>query len=151
MPTGQRKVLAVASGGGHWEQMMLLRPAFEGHDVRFATTDKAIAEQRGIRAHWVPDCNQNQPLRSFVSLCVAVVLLLRVRPHVVITTGAAPGFWCLMAGRLVGARTMWIDSVANGEQLSMSGKLSKRFAHQCLTQWPEVADEPRVKYRGAVL
>jgi len=147
-----RKVLAVASGGGHWEQLMLLRPKLEEYDVRFATTDADIALQRGIaNADTLPDCNQNKPFKSALCAFVAAWIVMKHRPHVVLSTGAAPGFFCLMAGRMIGARTLWIDSVANGEQLSMCGKLSKRFAHQCLTQWPEVADEPRVKYRGAVL
>ncbi|WP_337661109.1 glucuronosyltransferase [Erythrobacter sp. Alg231-14] len=147
-----RRVLAVASGGGHWEQLMLLRPVLEQYDLRFATTDADIAHQRGITTiDTLPDCNQNKPIQSLLCTFVAAWIVLKHRPHIVLSTGAAPGFFCLMAGRLIGARTLWIDSVANGEQLSMCGKLSRRLAHQCLTQWPELADEPRVKYRGAVL
>ena len=51
----------------------------------------------------------------------------------------------------IGARTLWIDSVANGEELSMCGKLSKRFAHQCWTQWEHLAGPDRPRYHGAVL
>ena len=32
-----RRILAVSSGGGHWVELMRLRPAFEGHDVAFVT------------------------------------------------------------------------------------------------------------------
>lgn len=146
------KVLAVASGGGHWEQLMLLRPMLEQYDIRFATTDADIAHQRGItQVDTLPDCNQNKPIKSALCGFVALWIVLKHRPDVVLSTGAAPGFFCLMAGRLIGARTLWIDSVANGEKLSMCGALSRRFAHECLTQWPELADEARVKYRGAVL
>lgn len=152
MTKPRRKVLAVASGGGHWEQLMLLRPTLEEYDVRFATTEADIARQRGItQVDTLPDCNQNRPIRSALCGIVALWVVLKHRPHVVLSTGAAPGFFCLMAGRLIGARTLWIDSVANGEQLSMCGKLSRSLAHECLTQWPDLADDPKVKYRGAVL
>ena len=152
MTNPRRKVLAVASGGGHWEQLMLLRPKLEEYDVRFATTEAEIAHQRGItQVDTLPDCNQNRPIRSALCGIVALWVVLKHRPHVVLSTGAAPGFFCLMAGRLIGARTLWIDSVANGEQLSMCGKLSRSLAHECLTQWPDLADDPKVKYRGAVL
>ena len=131
---------------------MLLRDCLEQYDVRFATTDAAIAYQRGIETVEVlPDCNQNKPFQSLLCAFVALRIVLKHRPDVVISTGAAPGFFCILAGRLTGARTLWVDSVANGEQLSMCGKLSKRTAHECLTQWEALADEPRVKYRGAVL
>ncbi|MEM1050702.1 MAG: glucuronosyltransferase [Pseudomonadota bacterium] len=152
MTMSDPKVLAVASGGGHWEQLMLLRETLENYNVRFATTDAAIAEQRGIlEPDILPDCNQNTPFKALLCALVAIRIILKNRPQIVLSTGAAPGYFCLLAGRLVGARTLWIDSVANGEELSMCGKLSKRTAHECLTQWEHLAEGDAVKYRGAVL
>lgn len=146
------RVLAVASGGGHWEQLMLLRPTLAQYDVRFATTEPAVAVQHGITgAESLPDCNQNMPLRSLLCAFAALWIVLKHRPRVVISTGAAPGFFCILAGRLIGARTLWIDSVANGESLSLCGKLSKVFAHECWTQWEHLAAGERPRYFGAVL
>jgi UDP-N-acetylglucosamine:LPS N-acetylglucosamine transferase len=131
---------------------MLLRDCLEAYDVRFATTDPEIARQHGIaEAETLPDCNQNTPLKSVLCALAALRIVLRHRPDIVISTGAAPGYFCLLAGRMMGARTLWIDSVANGEELSMCGKLSRRTAHECLTQWEHLADGTTVKYRGAVL
>lgn len=131
---------------------MLLRDTLENYDVHFATTDPQIAAQRGISdAETLPDCNQNTPIKAIFCAFAAIRILLRLRPQIVLSTGAAPGYFCLLAGRLVGAKTLWIDSVANGEELSMCGKLSKRTAHECLTQWEHLADGDAVKYRGAVL
>lgn len=146
------RVLAAASGGGHWEQLMLLRPTLAQYDIRFATTEPAVAVQHGIAgAERLPDCNQNMPFRSVLCALAALRVVLRHRPRIVISTGAAPGFFCILAGRLIGARTLWIDSVANGEELSMCGKLSKRFAHECWTQWEHLAGPDRPRYHGAVL
>lgn len=152
MTTNRKRVLAVASGGGHWEQLMLLRETLEAHDVRYATTDAAIAHRHGVKnAAVLPDCNKHRPFASLWCGSVALWTVLRLRPQVVVSTGAAPGFFCILYGRLIGARTLWIDSVANGEQLSLCGKMSVRVAHECLTQWPHLAAEPAPKYRGAVL
>jgi len=131
---------------------MLLREGLEAYDVRYATTDPEIARQRGIvEVETLPDCNQNTPIAAARCAIAAVRIILKHRPDVVLSTGAAPGYFCLLAGRLVSARTLWIDSVANGEELSMCGKLSRRTAHECLTQWEHLADGASVKYRGAVL
>jgi UDP-N-acetylglucosamine:LPS N-acetylglucosamine transferase len=146
------RVLAVASGGGHWEQLMLLRSTLAHYDIRFATTEPAVAVQHGVaNSETLPDCNQNMPLRSALCALVALRIVLKHRPKVILSTGAAPGFFCILAGRLIGARTLWIDSVANGEELSMCGKLSKRFAHECWTQWEHLAGPDRPRYHGAVL
>lgn len=131
---------------------MLLREALDAHDVSYATTDAAIARQHGVKdAAILPDCNKDRPFAAIWCGFVAFALVLRLRPQVVISTGAAPGFFCILFGRLIGARTLWIDSVANGERLSLCGKLSKTVAHQCLTQWEHLARAPTPKYRGAVL
>lgn len=145
-------MLAAASGGGHWEQLMLLRPTLAHYDIRFATTEPAVAAQHGIGdVDSLPDCNQNKPVQSALCAFKAFWIVIRHRPHVILSTGAAPGFFCLLAGRLTGARTLWIDSVANGEELSMCGKLSKRIAHECWTQWEHLAAGQKPRYFGAVL
>ena len=131
---------------------MLLRPTLEQYRIRFATTEPAVALLHGIDgAEKLPDCNQHKPISSLRCALVALWIVLKFRPNVVLSTGAAPGFFCILFGRLIGARTLWIDSVANGEELSMCGKLSKRFAHQCWTQWEHLAVAENPGYHGAVL
>lgn len=77
--------------------------------------------------------------------------VLRYRPHVVVSTGAAPGFFAVAAGKLVGAKTIWIDSMANSSSLSVSGHHAKKFCDLCLTQWPDLADKSKVRYLGSLL
>ena len=80
-------------------------------------------------------------------------VLLRVRPDVVISTGAAPGYFALRFGGLLGARTLWLDSIANAEELSLSGTKASRFADLTLTQWPELGKPlptPAERARGTV-
>lgn len=146
------RVLAAASGGGHWEQLMLLADGFAEHDVTFATTDLAQARSRGIEdAIALPDCNLRRPIRALRCALAARALVERLRPEVVVSTGAAPGFFCIWWGRAIGARTLWIDSVANAEQLSLSGRLALKAGARCLTQWEHLADGEHAHYAGSVL
>ena len=79
-------------------------------------------------------------------------LVLKFRPDVVITTGAAPGLVALQIGKLFGARTVWIDSLANAEKISLSGKLAERYADLWLTQWPHLVEQyPNLSSFGSVL
>ncbi len=147
-----RRVLAIASGGGHWQQLMQLRTAFAGSDIFYLTTLEGLPEQfEATPAAIVPDCNRHEKiaiLRCGLSIAGHV---LRRRPDVVITTGALPGVIALALGRMIGARTVWIDSVANAEEMSMSGRLARRFAHLWLTQWEHVAADSGAEYAGTVL
>ena len=73
------------------------------------------------------------------------------RAFVVITTGAAPGFFALRLGKLMGARVVWLDSIANASALSLAGQKAGKHADLWLTQWPELASEDGPDYRGSVL
>jgi len=80
-----------------------------------------------------------------------LVLMLWLRPDAVISTGAAPGYFALRFGKLVGARTIWIDSIANADELSLSGRKVRPYADLWLTQWPHLARPEGPAFIGAVL
>ena len=146
-----KRILAVASTGGHWVQLRRLRPAFEGHDVAYLTTDSGHrSEVDPARFYTVRDGNRTSKIALLVSALQIGRVLLRERPHVVISTGAAPGYLTIRGAQLLGARTVWIDSVANVDELSLSGQLARDKADLCLTQWPHLADD-LVAYQGSVL
>jgi|SRR5690625_224805 len=70
--------------------------------------------------------------------------------HLVVTTGAAPGLYFGLIARLLGKKTIWIDSLANVDKLSMSGKLATIFFHRVFVQWEHLA-EGKIEYIGCVL
>jgi hypothetical protein len=78
-------------------------------------------------------------------------VVFSLRPDVIVTTGAAPGFAAIMFGRLLGAKTVWIDSIANSEELSTSGKQARRWATAWVTQWEHLSQDNGPEYWGAVL
>ena len=150
-PAAPKRILAVASSGGHWIQLRRLRPAFAGHDVAYLTTDPGHRSEVGdARFYSVRDANRWNKLSLLVTALQIGWVLIKERPQVVISTGAAPGYLAIRGARLFGARTAWIDSVANVEDVSMSGRLASQEADLCLTQWPHLA-AGRVTYQGSVL
>lgn len=145
-------ILAIASGGGHWDELMLLRSAFAGRSVIYATTNPQFSVRDNIHDLAVlPDCNRDQVRKSLRCMWASLQLVLRLRPRVVVTTGALPGLFCLIAGRLLGAQTVWVDSIANSDAPSLSGRVARPFTSLWLTQWEHLAKGSRVLYRGALL
>jgi UDP-N-acetylglucosamine:LPS N-acetylglucosamine transferase len=146
------KVLAIASGGGHWVQLLRLRPAFEGCDVVFATAKEGYRSDVGEgEFRVILDANRSDKIKLLKSLWSVFTLVRRERPDVIVSTGAAPGYFALKIGRLLGARTIWVDSIANAEELSMSGAKAGDCADLWLTQWPHLAREGGPSYLGNVL
>lgn len=146
------KVLAISSSGGHWEQLMKIAPAFDDCEVLYANTLKGLAERNKIENFKiVNDCSRSNIAGNFKTFAQIVQIMNGFRPDVVITTGAAPGLIALFVGRAQGCRTIWIDSIANSERLSLSGKLARLFCDIHVTQWPHLADGKRTFYAGSVL
>jgi UDP-N-acetylglucosamine:LPS N-acetylglucosamine transferase len=132
--------------------MQRLAPAFYGAEVHYATTDATVQSQVGAsRIHVFPDANKDTPFRLMICLLRMAWIVLTIRPDVVISTGAAGGFLAIRMARLTGARTMFIDSIANASELSISARLSLGVADRVLSQWPRVAAQTGTEYRGAVI
>ena len=146
-----RGVLAVASGGGHWTQLLRLRPVFDGLPVTWLTTHPEYAADVSGPFSVVQDANRWNKLALLKMFLQVGWLILRLRPAVVFTTGAAPGFAAVFFGRLLGAHTVWVDSIANCETLSASGARAGRWAHVWLTQWEHLARPEGPAYWGSVL
>jgi UDP-N-acetylglucosamine:LPS N-acetylglucosamine transferase len=147
----RKRILAVASSGGHWAQLGRIAPALDGYEVVYVTTRSGHEpDVAPARVRVVPDAHRKRPLSVGMSALRIGWIVLRERPAVVITTGAAPGYLALRAGQLAGAATLWIDSIANADELSLSGRMASRRADLCLTQWPHLTGNG-VEFRGSVL
>jgi UDP-N-acetylglucosamine:LPS N-acetylglucosamine transferase len=146
------KILGVSSGGGHWVELIRLAPAFEGHDVAYATVSSAYRREVGAaRFYTVRDVTRWDTWRCVLSFAKLAWIILRERPDVVVSTGALPGYFSVRLAKWFGARTVWLDSIANVEELSMSGRSVGRYADLWLTQWPQLAKPDGPYYRGTVL
>lgn len=155
--TRKPRIMAVASAGGHWVQLMRLCPAWEGMDVTYVTTDPGLRQtliEAGTPApdfRVITEANRWHKRKLIKQLAELTYVMARLRPDAVITTGAAPGYFALRLGRLFGARTVWIDSMANAEELSLSGQQARRHADLWLTQWEHLAKPEGPQFLGSVL
>lgn len=144
-------------------QLLRMRPAWDGCDVAYATTHADYAKDvcdavtgPVPRFHVFPDANMKQKLRLLYQLLVVTWIVIKERPAVVISTGASAGYFALRIAKYLGRRTIWVDSIANAEDLSLAGKNVQPFADLWLTQWPELArtrgdTAAAPQYFGAVL
>jgi UDP-N-acetylglucosamine:LPS N-acetylglucosamine transferase len=151
-PGSVPRVLAISSGGGHWVQLLRVAPAFEGCEVCFVTVRATYRDDIPFgRFRTIVDATRwNKIKLARMALKIALIVLLE-RPNTVISTGAAPGYFAFRFARLLGARTIWLDSIANAEQLSMTGRMVEPHADLWLTQWEHLAGPDGPTYGGSVV
>ncbi len=151
MRRAKKRILAVSSGGGHWVELLRIRPAFDDTHVAFVTVQRNYqVDVQGSRFYVVNDATRWNKFAMLVMAMRLLLIILRERPDVVVTTGAAPGYFALRFGRWLGARTIWLDSIANADELSMGGRIAGPHADLWLTQWEHLAENDGPEYAGAV-
>lgn len=135
------KVFAVASIGGHWVQLLRIAKALEKEfDVVYMSTHEKYATMVEGRVYYsMNDFSRWDFYKMFPELLHSIYIICKEKPSIVITTGAAPGLVCLFAAKICGIRTVWIDSIANVEHISFSGRIASKFASRIYTQWPSLA------------
>jgi len=148
------KVCIAASAGGHLTQLLKLSESWQGYDTFCVTTSDVVREklQKYGKAYTVGECNREHPFRVILVLIRCINTILRERPDVVISTGSAVGCIMCFLGKLLGAKVVWVDSIANVELVSLSGRMVRHIADLFLVQWPELAEQySNVEYSGAAI
>ena len=149
------RILLIASSGGHIFEMFCLREFWKDKDrywVSFPTADARYLLAGEKEVHWAAfPTVRNVPnlLRNFV---LAVKLLLRSRPGMILTTGsgvAAPFLWL---ASLLGIPTVFVESITRITEISLTARLVKPFATKMLVQWPELVERyPGVEHHGRIV
>ncbi len=134
--------------------MLKLSESWQEYETFYVTTSGVVREklQKYGKAYTVGECNREHPFRVFLVLIRCINTILRERPDVVISTGAAVGCIVCFLSKLLGAKVVWVDSIANVELVSLSGRMVRHIADLFLVQWPELAEQyGNVEYVGAVI
>ncbi len=149
----ETRVMAVSSGGGHWVELRRIAPALNGLDVFYANTDAGPdADLADVRHYRLRNVTRRNRLGFAVVIWQVMGILRRERPSVIVTTGAAPGLVALVLAKIfLRSRTVWIDTIANSQKMTLSGRLARPFADAWLVQWPHLARPGGPAHWGAVL
>ena len=147
----RRKVMAVASIGGHWIQLLRIARPMEGHYemVYVSTHPKCATMVEGRKFCLTTDFSRSNAWKLIPSFFKAIKTIRKEKPDAIITTGAAPGLVYLLAGKLLGRKTIWIDSIANVNHLSLSGRIAAIFVSRVYTQWQHLSTE-KINYAGDI-
>lgn len=134
------KILLVASADTNLRGLQLLEPFWCRHrrlwiTGRAVTTPPGLAGERMIRAHGPTTRNLLTLLRNAL---LALRVLLRERPDLIVATGAGVAVPFLILGRLLGAHTVYVESITRIESLSLTARLSLPFLSVLYVHWPQL-------------
>lgn len=120
-----RRIIFAASAGGHLAQLVQLEPWYRDHDVWWVTFDlpdavNLLADAQTVWAFHPTTRSIKNLLRNTL---LAAKVLRRVRPDVIVSSGAAiavPFFWI---GKLFGAKTVYVEVVDRIDTRTLTARL----------------------------
>jgi UDP-N-acetylglucosamine--N-acetylmuramyl-(pentapeptide) pyrophosphoryl-undecaprenol N-acetylglucosamine transferase len=132
-------VAFASSSGGHLELLKEVSKPASGISALWVTIDDARAESlrvEGRTVHTLPrfdkqNLNVKNPLRS-------PLLAWRLRPRVVVTSGAGVVIVFCVCARLLGSRLLFVETMARVSSPSHTGRVLARIADQVFVQWPDL-------------
>ncbi len=139
-PVGSADVLLVCSSGGHLLQLAALRPAWEDFSRAWVTFDKSDARSllRGERVVFAFGPTNRSIPNLLRNLWLAVSVIRRARPRVILTTGAGVAVPFAWVGRLGGARVVYVESFTRIDGPSLSCRMIAPVADRLYVQWPDL-------------
>jgi UDP-N-acetylglucosamine--N-acetylmuramyl-(pentapeptide) pyrophosphoryl-undecaprenol N-acetylglucosamine transferase len=130
----------IASLGGHLELLEGLAPAFAPMRRVWITSEGVRAEslrQRGEEVRTLPRIDRSS--LSPGAVAAGVRLAVRERPRLVVTSGAGFAVPFALTGRALGARVVFLETMARVRSGSVTGRLLSRLGSDVLVQWPELS------------
>ena len=151
----RKKLLMIASSGGHLEEVLALRALGEKYET-VLVTEKT---QYGVK-HWqdklylLPQVNRREikSLIRYVGCFFKIFgILRREKPDAVLSTGAMIAYPALVLAKLMGIKTIFVECMFNVYDTTLTARLSYPFVDLFIVQWEELLKiYPKAVYRGRV-
>ena len=136
------KVCLVGSSGGHLTHLYMLKSFWQNKDRFWVTFDKedarSILEGEKLYPCYYPS---NRSLKALIiNTWRAIKILPKERPDVIISSGAAAAVPFFYIGKLLGAKTIYIEVFDRIDASTVSGKMCYPVADKFIVEWEEMKE-----------
>ena len=141
-----KKLLFISSTGGHLSEMMQLKKMFKHYDYNIITekTKSNISlknkykDRINFLVYGTKDHMLTYPFKLLYNCFKSLYLYLKIHPDYIITTGAhTAGPMCLI-GKIFGSKIIYIETFANINTKTITGRLLYPVADRFIVQWPSM-------------
>lgn len=153
----KKKVLFISSTGGHLSEMLQLSELFDKYDYHIITektkSNSALKDKYNGRVDFLvfgtKDHMLTYPFKLIYNCFKSLYLYLKVHPDYIITTGAHTAGPMCCIGKILGSRIIYIESFANINTKTITGKLVYLIADKFFVQWEDMKKlYPKATYGG---
>jgi len=153
-----KKVLFISSTGGHLEQLLGLKKtmnAFDSYIVTERNHTTLDLKSKYKNVSYLPFFSrQNKWTFPFVFLGVffhSLVIFFKVKPQVIVTTGAGCVIPMFVLGKIFRKKLIFIETFSRTDSKTITGKICYPMADVFIVQWKVLLNlYPKAKYFGPI-
>ncbi|MBL4932628.1 PssD/Cps14F family polysaccharide biosynthesis glycosyltransferase [Clostridium paridis] len=148
------KICFTASSGGHFEQLMMLKPIMDKNESFVITEKTQYQPSNSKNIYYLKQVNRKESgwvLKFIANTYRTFKILNKENPDVVISTGALSTVPVCLLGKLKGKKVIFIESFAKISTQTLSGKIVYKFADLFIIQWEQLKEfYPNAVYGGGI-
>lgn len=142
----KRKVLFIASTGGHLNELMQLKTLFKKYDYHIVTentkVDKSLKKKYGDKMSFLIYGTKKYPIsyifKFIVNSFISLYYFFKYQPEVIVTTGTHTAVPMCYIAKIFGSKVIFIETFANRTSGTVAGKLVYPIADTFVVQWEEM-------------
>ena len=152
-----KKVMFISSTGGHFSELMKLEKLFKKYKVTLVTesSKKKNELKKKYNIHFLLKKSNNKIIflfKLFINCWISLFYFLRFRPKYIVTTGAHTAGPMCCIGKIFRSKIIFIETMANINTPTKTGKKIYKFADLFIVQWEEMLDVyPNSVYGGWII
>lgn len=153
-----KRVIFVASSGGHLSEILKLEKIFKEYEYLLVTektkiTSKLIDTYNMEYLKYGPNNNKIKYIGNMIyNIFKSVKILIKFKPKTVLSTGAQVGGIMCFFAKLLGKKVIYIESLAKVNTLSTTGKMIYPFANKFYVQWETLSKKyKKAEYLGRLM
>lgn len=152
-----KRVVFIASTGGHLNELLQLKPLFDEVDFTLITENgqstQYLKEVYPGKVFYLQFGTKDHLLSYFFKFTynafLSLYYVLKFRPQHVVSTGTHTAVVFCYLAKLFGSKIIYIETYANVKLANISGKLIHPIADLYLVQWESLLSTyPKSKYVG---
>lgn len=149
------KICLASSSGGHFEQLMMLKPLIEKYEGYIVTERIGYDLKVGdIPIKYVLPINRTDKTFFFkfiINIVNSFFIVIKNRPDYIISTGALAAVPLMLWTKLFRGKVIYIESFAKIDSPNISGKIAYKFADQFYIQWETLKKfYPNAIFKGGI-
>ena len=154
-----KRALFISSTGGHFSELMRLKPMFDKYDYHIITEKTKTTEDLkntykkkiDFLVYGTKDHIFSYIFKVTYNTLKSLFLFIKIRPKIIITTGTHTAVPMCYLGKVFGSKIVFIETFANVETKTMAGKIVYPIADLFIVQWEEMKKlYPKATYLGGV-